>query len=215
MKFKEVIYLIKTDLYRQKEGRINTGIFLRSLLSHAEFKYTFWMRLTGYLREHKIYKYGPAHLANFILRHYQYKFGILIPSQTRIGSGFYISHFGGIVVSAHTVIGKNVSISPQVVIGRTTRGERQGNAVIGDNVYIGPGAKIIGKVKIGNNVAIGANCVVTKDVPDNAVVVGIPAEVISYHGAEGYIRCTDYDNYISRAKSLPAPPEKREPGTPA
>ncbi len=65
--------------------------------------------------------------------------------------------------------------------------------VIGDNVYIGSGAKIIGSVNVGNNVAIGANAVLTKDVPDNAVVVGVPAKVISYKGSMGYIDRTDYD----------------------
>jgi len=64
---------------------------------------------------------------------------------------------------------------------------------IGDNVYIGPGAKIIGNIKIGNNAAIGANCVVTKDVPENGVVVGVPGRVISFEGSAGYINKTNYN----------------------
>src|SRR3972149_632365 len=72
------------------------------------------------------------------------------------------------------------------------RGPRKGAAVIGDNVYIGPGARIVGKVDIGSNVAIGANCVVTKDVPENAVVVGVPGKVISFNGSGDYIQNTDY-----------------------
>ncbi|MFC2064935.1 serine O-acetyltransferase [Chloroflexota bacterium] len=78
-------------------------------------------------------------------------------------------------------------------MGKANRGEREGYPVIGDNVYIGPGAKIIGKVHVGNNVAIGANCVVTKDVPDNAVVAGVPGRVISMKGSEGYVENTDYE----------------------
>ena len=54
-------------------------------------------------------------------------------------------------------------------------------------MYIAPGAKIIGGIKIGNNVAIGANAVVVKDLPDNAVAVGIPAEIISYNSSEDFI----------------------------
>jgi serine O-acetyltransferase len=54
-------------------------------------------------------------------------------------------------------------------------------------VYIGPGAKIFGGIRVGNNSAIGANCVVTKDVPEHATVVGIPGSVISYKGSEGLI----------------------------
>lgn len=84
-------------------------------------------------------------------------------------------------------------LSQQVTIGVVNRGKMKGYPTIGDNVYIGPGAKVIGNVHVGNNVAIGANCVVTKDVPDNAVVVGIPGQVISYEGSTGYINKTDYE----------------------
>ena len=59
-------------------------------------------------------------------------------------------------------------------------------------MFVGPGAKILGAVIIGNNVAIGANCVVVKDVPDNAVVAAGPGEVISYKGSSGYVENTDY-----------------------
>jgi serine O-acetyltransferase len=71
-----------------------------------------------------------------------------------------------------------------------------GYPILGDNVYIGPGAKIIGGIKIGNNVAIGANCVVTKNIPDNSVVVGIPGRVISQDGVTGYIDNIDYEPKI-------------------
>jgi len=121
------------------------------------------------------------------LRHLQYKSGIQIPYNTNIAPGFYIGHFGTIVVNDAAVIGKNVNISPGVTIGQANRGHNKGVPRIGDNVYIGPGAKIIGGIRIGNNVAIGANAVVTKDVVDNAVVAGVPARVISMQGAECYI----------------------------
>ena len=65
--------------------------------------------------------------------------------------------------------------------------------MIGDNVYIGPGAKIFGNIRIGSNVAIGANCVVNEDIPDDAVVVGILGRVISYNGSFGYVNNTDYE----------------------
>lgn len=59
--------------------------------------------------------------------------------------------------------------------------------MIGENVYIGPGAKVFGKITIGNNVAIGANAVVTKDVPDNAVVAGIPSKILNMNGSKEII----------------------------
>ncbi len=79
----------------------------------------------------------------------------------------------GIFVSEGAKIGKNCVIFHQVTIGSNTLpGSRgQGSPVLGDNVYIGCGAKIIGGIKVGNNVRIGANCVVTTDIPDNATVV--------------------------------------------
>jgi serine O-acetyltransferase len=59
--------------------------------------------------------------------------------------------------------------------------------VIGNRVYIGPGAKLFGGIKVGDNVAIGANAVVTKDLPENAVAVGVPAKIINYNGSADFI----------------------------
>lgn len=76
----------------------------------------------------------------------------------------------GIIISHNAVIGKNCCIYHQVTIGEANE-NIDGAPIIGDNCFIGAGAKIIGNIKIGNNVKIGANCVVTKDVPDNATIV--------------------------------------------
>jgi serine O-acetyltransferase len=132
----------------------------------------------------------------FFLNHSTYKLGILIYPETKIGSGFYIGHFGGIVINEKSVIGKNCNISHGVTIGQANRGKNKGYPVLGDNIYIGPGAKIIGAITIGNNVAIGANCVVTKNVPDNSVVVGVPGQIISTNGSREYVTKTDYENKI-------------------
>lgn len=150
------------------------------------------MRSCAYLRTHPLLRYGVFHIVRFLLGHYSVKYGISIPYKTRIGSGFYIGHFSGIFVNERAIIGMNCNISQGVTIGQVNRGQRQGWPTIGDNVYIGPGAKIIGQIHIGDNVAIGANCVVTSDIPDSAVVVGIPGKVISYKGSDGYILFTDY-----------------------
>jgi len=123
--------------------------------------------------------------------------GISIQIETIIGSGFYIGHFGEIVIHPMSEIGKNCNISQGVTIGKANRGKNKGYPVLGDNVYLGPGAKIVGAVKIGNDVAIGANCVVTKDIPDHSVVVGIPGRVISQGGSQGYVNRTDYEDKIS------------------
>ncbi len=186
MKIKELGYLLKCDLFRIS-GNDSVRYFLRQLFFGESFKYIFWMRLTGYLRNSAFYLKPAFIVSYFILKHYRYKFGIYIPDQTKIGRGFYIGHFGGIIINPDCIIGNNCNISHGVTLGSTSRGSKKGSPVIGDNVYIGPGAKIIGAVRIGNNAAVGANCVVTKDIADNSVAVGIPATVISSKGSEGYI----------------------------
>ena len=187
----EYRFLVYSDLYRIT-GRYSAGLFLRHLLLGEGFKYSFWMRTCAYLSDKRFLKFSCYPVARLMLRHYRYKFGISIPSSTQIGSGFHIAHFGTIVVNARAAIGKNCSISHGVSIGRTNRVVRKGFPTIGDNVYIGPGAKINGKIHIGDNSVIGANCVVAKDIPANSVVVGIPGEVISDKGSIGYINRTDY-----------------------
>ena len=148
------------------------------------FKYKFWMRLTKYF-------YGKSKvlhvLAKLKLHSLMYRYGIEIPWITDIGPGFYIGYFGGVVVNGGAKIGMNVNISQGVVVGVHNRGDWKGVPVIEDCVYIGPGAKIFGSVKIGKGAAIGANAVVTKDVPENGVAVGIPARVISFNGSAGYV----------------------------
>jgi serine O-acetyltransferase len=134
--------------------------------------------------------------ARFLYFRNQYKYGISIPFETQIGSGFYIGHFGGIFISSLCVIGRDVNISQDVTIGRTVRNGIPGSALIGDRVYIGPGAKVVGAVRIGDDVAIGANCVVTRDAIDSSIVAGVPGRTISEgKGSIGYINRTNYPPY--------------------
>jgi serine O-acetyltransferase len=113
--------------------------------------------------------------------------GIDIPNQAEVGKGLYIGHFGGIFLNSGVKMGEYCNLSQGVTIGVGGRGENSGCPKLGDRVFIGPGAKIFGPITIGNDVAIGANAVVTKDLPDNAVAVGIPAKIISYKGSKDFI----------------------------
>mgnify|MGYP001564574667 CR=1 FL=1 len=113
--------------------------------------------------------------------------GIDIQPGCDIGPGLYIGHYGSIFLPNGVKIGKFCNISHENTIGVAGRNEKRGLPEIGDFVYICPGAKIIGKIKIGSNVAIGANAVVTKDLPDNAVAVGVPAKIISYNSSRDFI----------------------------
>lgn len=75
-----------------------------------------------------------------------------------------------------------------VTLGAQNRGQHQGSPIIGNNVFLGPNAVIVGKIKIGNNVLIAGGSFVNFDVPDNSIVIGNPAKVIHKDNAvEGYI----------------------------
>jgi serine O-acetyltransferase len=108
--------------------------------------------------------------------------GIEISRRATIGPGLYIGHFGGITIGKDAVLGANCSLSQQVTIGAAGRGERRGAPVIGDDCYLAPGARVFGRIRVGNNVKIGANAVVHADIPDNAVVASPGFEIISYYG---------------------------------
>lgn len=190
MTFGELRKIWYSDLYRYA-GVVNRKTVVRALMFNIGFKYTFWMRLCRYLSQRRMF-FPLFVLARFKLMRLSTRYGIVIPQRMEIGKGLQIQHYGGIFVNYEAKVGKNCTISQDVTIGQANRGKNKGCATIGDNVYICPGAKIVGAVKIGNNVVIGANCVVTKDIPDNAVVGGIPGKVISYDGCEGYVNNIDY-----------------------
>ncbi|EGW41099.1 bacterial transferase hexapeptide family protein [Desulfosporosinus sp. OT] len=108
--------------------------------------------------------------------------GFTIPRHV-FGPGLSIAHWGSIVVHPDVRVGKNCRIHSAVNIGVFN----EKCPIIGDNVYIAPGAKLFGGIIIGNNVTIGANAVVNKDVPSNVTVGGIPAKIISENNSSGLI----------------------------
>ncbi len=101
--------------------------------------------------------------------------GIHLPRSCQIGPGLRIYHFGCIVLNPLTKIGRNCTLRQGVTIGNRQTDEDV--PVLGDDVNIGAGAKILGQIRIGNHVSIGANAVVLTDVPDHHIAVGVPARV--------------------------------------
>ena len=94
-------------------------------------------------------------------------------------AGLAIFHTGDFIwIKGSAKVGKNCTLRPGVVIGQKHTGEKPQPVQIGDNVDFGIGVKVFGNLKIGNNVSIGANAVVTHDIPDNAIAGGIPAKII-------------------------------------
>lgn len=112
-----------------------------------------------------------------------------IAETSRIGPGLFISHYGGIRINPNVRIGRLCHLGKGVVIGAA--GEPVGDQftpVIGDRVWIGPHAVISGTITVGDDAVIGANSLVVEDVPNSAVMVGVPAELRSRHGSGRLIR---------------------------
>jgi serine O-acetyltransferase len=183
--------LIASDLYRYK-GVISRRAFWRHFWFEPGFRYSVALRLATYARTARWARYGFRQFTALMLYRYTVRYGISISAKTKVGAGLYIGHFGGIVVNHGAVIGDNCNIQQGVTLGKANRGARVGTPVIGNNVFIGAGAKIIGHVHVGDGAAIGANAVVTKDVPAGVAVAGVPARVVSEQGSEGYVNRTDY-----------------------
>jgi serine O-acetyltransferase len=100
-----------------------------------------------------------------------------IDPQATIGPGLYIGHIGGVHINPQAILGSNCDLAHRVTIGASAQG-RQGAPVLGDGVYIGTGATLVGKIKIGNGAKIAANTLVITNVPAGATVMGVPGRII-------------------------------------
>jgi len=122
------------------------------------------------------------HAANSLARSLT---GIDIDRRTAIGPGFIIHNFSAIHIDAER-IGENFTVNQGVTVDRDWRGA--GRPAIGNNVFLGSGAKILGAVTLGDNVVVAANALVVNSVPDNCTVVGVPARIISREGNSSYLK---------------------------
>lgn len=113
--------------------------------------------------------------------------GISLPCTASIGPGLHIPHAGTIVLHARTVMGVDCCLTQGVTVGVSGTGERRGVPSIGDRVYFGANAVVVGPIRVGNDVVIGANSLVNRDVPNHCTVLGVPAAVVSQHGSEDYL----------------------------
>jgi serine O-acetyltransferase len=185
--------LIRED-YRQLVGRRPTGmrIVARFMNDHG-FRAVCLYRWGHYFFEKNLRIL--ARLCQHLMLHTAH---CSISVAARIGPGLTVRHVGDIVVGGRSVIGSRFDIRQGVTIGGNTGKQVDGRSqpLIGDDVRVGAGAKILGPVRIGNGVIVGANSVVVSDVPDEAVVVGIPARVIRRGSTP--VSALDRDDPIAR-----------------
>jgi len=156
-------------------GKYNILSLIRNLMSNINKRFLLIIRLYLWSYERKI-----PFLTGHLYRKLILKYGCFIGPNAKIGMGIQFPHPNGIVIGDGTIIGNNCIIYQQVTLGGRIIGDaqRRNYPRVGNNVVIFAGAKIIGGVKIGDNVIIGANSVVNKDMPADSIVAGVPAKII-------------------------------------
>lgn len=116
------------------------------------------------------------------------KYGYEIAPECVIGPGLRLVHRGGVCINPAAVIGANVTLFHGVTIGSTRRGKLKGSPIIGNRVWIGSNASIVGKIVIGDDVLIAPNSYVNKDVPSHSICLGNPMIILSRKNAtEDYL----------------------------
>ncbi|WP_373730580.1 serine acetyltransferase [Bacteroides heparinolyticus] len=171
--------IIAEDLFRfnRKKGMM---ALLKTALFKLEFRHVFLLRWYQKSR----FKL----LSRLLLRRSCLLTGIQIGWKTKIGKGFLIVHYGDIAVNNAVVMGDYCTISHGATIGIASRGPRAGCPTLGNYVWVGSNAVIVGNITIGDDVLIAPLAYVNVDVPSHSIVIGNPAKIISReHATAGYI----------------------------
>jgi serine O-acetyltransferase len=141
-----------------------------------------------FVRWWRRYENRKSKLIRLILLKYSHKYGLEISPEATIGECLYLGHPYNITVGADAKLGHHVSLHKGVTIGRENRGNRMGSPTLGNYVWVGMNATIVGNIKIGNDVLIAPNSFVNINVPDHSIVIGNPAVIHYREGAvEKYI----------------------------
>ena len=149
---------------------------------------------------HALWRHNAKWLARALSQWSRFCTNVEIHPAATIGRRFFIDHGDGVVIGETAKIGDDVLMYHQVTLGGTSLSKGKRHPTLGNNVLIGMGAKIIGAITVGDNAKIGANAVVTRDVPANATVVGIPGKVVKRDGV-----------YAVPASANAAPPQPCPP----
>ena len=157
-----------------------------------------WKMLLNLFRDHslwylflfRILQVGQPFIIRRILSIFLYltqkKYGLEIPLGTQIDKGLYIGHAYNITINQHAKLGNNINIHKGVTIGQENRGKRKGTPTIGNFVWIGVNATIVGKISVGNDVLIAPNSFVNIDIPSHSIVIGNPCKIIPCNNATAF-----------------------------
>lgn len=212
---KSVWQLIKADIdrYRVTDKRSYLGVFILSPgpLTSVIFRISHWVWAYKGALWPLVVLLRPILI--ILNRFCEIFAGISIRPQAVIGEGLYINHGSSVYISGDAVIGRHCNISHEVTIGVGGRDLQRGVPRLGNRVFIGPGAKLFGSIVIGDDVAIGANTVVTHSIPDRAVAAGIPAKVVSMKGSFEYVLYRGMESDEARTANLRISMEESQSGT--
>lgn len=162
------------DYIRQDFPGLSVGGIIKKYIGSRGLQAVILFRISSYF-----YHKGNVHLADMVRNKCIKNTGADIGPSAIIGKGLSIGHPVGVVITGNAKIGENCFLLSGVVIGSKSNAAGGGYITIGNNAYIGTGAKIVGeKIFIGDNVTIGANSVVLNDIPADSTCVGIPARII-------------------------------------
>lgn len=180
MKCNNALQKLKMDVQRSCLDHSLHGRFASiKLLIVVDFWPVLYYRLIEYCLENKGF---PRRLFRFFLLPFkpiiEGASGARIYAESKIGGGLLLHQSSGVVIAPGAELGENCTLFSGACVVYKANNQGFASPKIGNNVKMTVGCKVIGNVMIGNNVTVGANAVVTKNIPDNAVVVGIPAQII-------------------------------------
>ena len=183
----ELRAIIAADLFRYR-GRVDRRALLSAYVQDPGFRFTYHLRhVAHYAPRRRSTGLLPYLWHRLQLHRCRFRFGFDISPTTSIGPGLYMGHFGMMVISPFAVIGRNCNINQGVTIGATSRGSRLGAPTLGDRVWVGANAVIVGKITIGSDALIAPGAFVNVDVPEKAVFLGNPGKVVAETGSAGYV----------------------------
>jgi serine O-acetyltransferase len=150
---------------------------LAEVLTYAGFWALFYHRIA-----HSLHRRGLRLLARIVSQWSRFLTNIEIHPGATIGRRFFIDHGAGVVIGETAIVGDDVLMYHQVTLGGTSLEKTKRHPTVGSNVLLGMGAKVLGNITVGDGARIGANAVVTRDIPPNTSVVGVPGRILVQDG---------------------------------